>query len=163
MATPILVRAYSATTRRGTAASRSQPRTKAGVPALPLVSSYAFADILRSVESPDFQHALDGIAEICAKNRMSLADEYASHLPPLGEITSIAATNVRPQNLRPARRRALTSVPEVSSSGSEGSRPGDAKQRVAFSFRLRKATDEAVPRRWIECLGAQQMPTPQKG
>ena len=93
MAQPVLVRAYT----------DSRPATATGLDnagraqALPPISSFAFADILRSADCADFQVAIDGIAEICAKNRMSLADEYASHLPPLGEITATTSSNMRPQ------------------------------------------------------------------
>lgn len=118
MAAPVLVKAYDSDT---TTLKRSVTGARASK-ALPPVSSYTFAAILRSSDGPEFQQAINGIAEICAKNRMSLADEYASHLPPLGEITASDSAAVRPHMLRPGARRALTSVPEASSGSSEGSR-----------------------------------------
>lgn len=145
MAQPVLVRAYT----------DSRPSTAAGsvttgrAQALPAISSFAFADILRAADCPDFQVAIDGIAEICAKNRMSLADEYASHLPPLGEITATTSTGVRPHLYRPngGMRRALTSVPEASSSSSEGSRKSK-KRGIIFSFR-KQTVQESKPMRRI--------------
>jgi hypothetical protein len=80
--------------------------------------------------------AIDGIAEICAKNRMSLADEHSSHLPPFGEITAASSAAIRPHLLRPGMRRALTSVPEGSSGSSEGSNRSSKKRRSGlFGFR----------------------------
>lgn len=116
MAHPVLVRTYrnsdnSSSSRRGFLSSGGGNET-----ALPPISSYAFADLLRAADSPELQSALDGIAEICAKNHMSLADEYAAHLPPFGEITAVTAS--RPQ-CPGVQHHTLTSVPEASSSGSD--------------------------------------------
>jgi len=146
MAAPTIVRAYSATTGRIKNSPKTRHTRGPDAQALPPISSYAFADILRSVESVDLQHAIDGIAEICAKNRMSLADEYASHLPPLGEIIATGSINVRPHLLRPAKRRALTSVPEASSGSSEGSRRTQGKVTV-LDFERRQVTGKTTPRR----------------
>ncbi|KAB2109882.1 hypothetical protein AG0111_0g593 [Alternaria gaisen] len=53
---------------------------------LPSADEFSFSAILRAVD-PEIRDAIDAIAEICARSRMSLADEYDSHLPPQGEIT----------------------------------------------------------------------------
>jgi hypothetical protein len=53
---------------------------------LPSADDFSFSAILRAVD-PEIRDAIDAIAKICAKSRMSLADEYDSHLPPQGEIT----------------------------------------------------------------------------
>ena len=53
---------------------------------LPALEDFSFSAILRAVD-PEIRDAIDAIAEICARSRMSLADEYDSHLPPQGEIT----------------------------------------------------------------------------
>lgn len=142
MAHPVLVKAY--TDRR--VSTRSAPRI--GDEALPPVSAYTFANILRTADTtPEFQAAIDGIAEICAKNRMSLADEYASHLPPLGEITAATTTSLRPHMLRPGIRRPLTSVPEGSSGSSEGS--GKSRKRNSiFGFR-KQQVQNSVPARCV--------------
>lgn len=143
MAQPVLVKAYT-DSRPSTAAGPTNARRAR---ALPPISAFAFADILRSADSPDFQGAIDGIAEICAKNRMSLADEYASHLPPLGEITAASSSSVKPHLHRPSGglRRALTSVPEGSSSSSEGSRKSKKRGSI-FSFR-KQTIQESKPMR----------------
>ncbi|QRD05412.1 hypothetical protein JI435_155110 [Parastagonospora nodorum SN15] len=62
----------------GLAAGRSEQ--------LPSAEDFSFSAILRAVD-PEIRDAIDAIAEICARSRMSLADEYDSHLPPQGEIT----------------------------------------------------------------------------
>ncbi|MCJ1313177.1 hypothetical protein MMC25_006854 [Agyrium rufum] len=48
---------------------------------IPPLAAFSFAEILNSIQ-PSIQPSLDSIAEICAKSKMSLANEYASHLPP---------------------------------------------------------------------------------
>lgn len=52
---------------------------------LPAVDDFSFFGILRAVD-PEIRGAIDAIAEICARSRLSLADEYDAHLPPQGEI-----------------------------------------------------------------------------
>lgn len=54
---------------------------------IPPVDAFTFENILRAVE-PDIQPALNAIAEICSRSKLSLADEYAAHLPPQGEISA---------------------------------------------------------------------------
>ncbi|KAL5117394.1 hypothetical protein ACEQ8H_004710 [Pleosporales sp. CAS-2024a] len=56
---------------------------------LPAADDFTFSAILRAVD-PEIRDAIDAIADICARGRMSLADEYDSHLPPQGEITGAA-------------------------------------------------------------------------
>ncbi|KAF2276559.1 uncharacterized protein EI97DRAFT_442483 [Westerdykella ornata] len=63
-------------------ASQSGSRT----PQLPPVDDFSFSAILRAVD-PEIRDAIDAIAEICARSRLSLADEYDAHLPPQGTIT----------------------------------------------------------------------------
>ena len=131
------MRSYAGSSTTSTAIYPARRRQRAQ--ALPPISSYAFADILKAADCPDLQKALDGIAEICAKNRMSLADEYSSHLPPLGEITAASTTAPsKPHLVRPGLRPALTSVPEGSSGSSEGSRKSKKRTRSLFGFGWQK-------------------------
>lgn len=46
---------------------------------LPALEDFSFSAILRAVD-PEIRDAIDAIAEICAKSRLSLADEYDAHL-----------------------------------------------------------------------------------
>ena len=129
MNTPLLVRTYD----NGRSSEPSTPRRR-GAQSLPPVASFAFAEILRCSDTSEFQSAIDGIAVICAKNRMSLADEYASHLPPQGEITAASSAAARPHLHRPGMRTALTSVPEASSSSSEDSARSRKRKGSLFSW-----------------------------
>ena len=135
MAAPVLVKAYNTTVANIAGSRLSQPtQTRT----LPSASSFVFADILREADCPDFQAAIDGIAEICAKNRMSLADEYSSHLPPLGEITAATSSSATTRHIsRPGMRRLLTSVPEGSSGSSDGSQTSKRSRRGCATGRER--------------------------
>lgn len=95
---------------------------------LPSVEDFSFSAILRAVD-PEIRDAIDAIAEICARSRMSLADEYDAHLPPQGEITGtgpgwaagVGALVGRGRISRigqgwTAAENTLTAVPEASSS-----------------------------------------------
>ncbi|KAF1969783.1 hypothetical protein BU23DRAFT_557401 [Bimuria novae-zelandiae CBS 107.79] len=95
---------------------------------LPSIEDFSFSAILRAVD-PEIRDAIDAIAEICARSRMSLADEYDAHLPPQGEITGagpgwaagVGALVGRGRISRigqgwAAAENTLTAVPEASSS-----------------------------------------------
>ncbi|KAF2789690.1 hypothetical protein K505DRAFT_328059 [Melanomma pulvis-pyrius CBS 109.77] len=92
---------------------------------LPSVEDFSFSAILRAVD-PEIRDAIDAIAEICARSRLSLADEYDAHLPPQGEITDTWGTGMgalvgRGRISRigqgwSAADNTLTAVPEASSS-----------------------------------------------
>ncbi|OJD25706.1 hypothetical protein ACJ73_02921 [Blastomyces percursus] len=91
---PVVVRTYSAETdaqTRPSAMSRDTGILANGSaldrpPAqLPSVQDFGIDGILRAIE-PDIQSTLDAIAEICGRSKLSLANEYGSHRPPLGEI-----------------------------------------------------------------------------
>ncbi|KAH6638756.1 hypothetical protein C7974DRAFT_304571 [Boeremia exigua] len=100
---PVVVRTYSGsrhTSRPGSGfntphllAMSGQPNTSALTAGLarqneqlPAIEDFSFSAILRAVD-PEIRDAIDAIAEICARSRLSLADEYDAHLPPQGEIT----------------------------------------------------------------------------
>ncbi|KAJ4352904.1 hypothetical protein N0V95_003813 [Ascochyta clinopodiicola] len=95
---------------------------------LPAIDDFSFSAILRAVD-PEIREAIDAIAEICAKSRLSLADEYDAHLPPQGEITGagpgwVASTGALAGRGRLSRisqgwtaaDNTLMAVPEASSS-----------------------------------------------
>ncbi|KAF1918914.1 hypothetical protein BDU57DRAFT_511697 [Ampelomyces quisqualis] len=141
---PVVVRTYSASrhasrpgsgvnTPRSFAMSR-QPHASglsAGLAArgeqLPSAEDFSFSAILRAVD-PEIRDAIDAIAEICARSRMSLADEYDSHLPPQGEITGagpgwaastgalVGRGRLSRMNQAWATENTLMAVPEASSS-----------------------------------------------
>lgn len=120
---PVLVRAYSgnasvnrattetpkqpSTTRRflsflgfssTSSASNSQPQA----PQLPSADDFSIGCILQAIE-PNIQGTLDSIAEIYGRSKLSLANEYGSHIAPLGEIRA------------PPGHRHLLTVDEASS------------------------------------------------
>ncbi|EEH33231.1 hypothetical protein PAAG_04284 [Paracoccidioides lutzii Pb01] len=91
---PVIVRTYSAEADaqiRPSAMSQGSGLLANGSGAdrspveLPSVQDFSIDGILRAIE-PDIQSTLDAIAEICGRSKLSLANEYGSHRPPLGEI-----------------------------------------------------------------------------
>jgi hypothetical protein len=110
---------------------------------IPSADEFSFSAILRAVD-PEIRGAIDAIAEICARSRMSLADEYEAHLPPQGEITSAGPTWVANTGALAGRGRlsrisqgwtaadnTLMAVPEASSSSERLAQEskGNASQR----------------------------------
>jgi hypothetical protein len=107
---------------------------------LPALEEFSFSAILRAVD-PEIRDAIDAIAEICARSRLSLADEYDAHLPPQGEITgtgpgwSVGMGSLvgrgRISRLGqgwPTTENTLTAVPEASSSSERLA--GDSRESV---------------------------------
>jgi hypothetical protein len=115
---PVLVRSYTGGDTSRTPSVAPIPRGASSMrnnTPLPPIEAFSFDGILRAVE-PDIQGAIDGIAEIYARSRLSLADEYGAHMPPLGEITS---PRIRQSGLvirTTGLERTLTTVAEASSS-----------------------------------------------
>ncbi|KAJ6107583.1 hypothetical protein N7523_008906 [Penicillium sp. IBT 18751x] len=66
----------------------SVPSRPAG-PLPPSDKDFSIESILQAIE-PDIQGTLDSIAEICGRSKLSLANEYGSHIAPLGEIRAPA-------------------------------------------------------------------------
>lgn len=89
---PVLVREYSQSCPRnsGTKPARMKQKRNSGSSRhsseMPPLESFSFQDILASVD-PEIRGSIDKIAEICGRSRMSLADEYSSHLPPHGDFS----------------------------------------------------------------------------
>ncbi|KAK2882558.1 hypothetical protein FQN49_000243 [Arthroderma sp. PD_2] len=94
---PVIVRTYSAGAGGNSAMSRrlslDTERQAANRPParLPPVEEFGIEGILQAIE-PNIQVTLDAIAEICGRSKLSLANEYDSHRPPLGEIRAPART-----------------------------------------------------------------------
>lgn len=92
---PVIVRTYSAETDEPARPSTTMPPRSSScanedwanrpAPGLPSVQDFSIEGILRAIE-PDIRSTLDNIAEICGRSKLSLANEYGSHLPPQGEI-----------------------------------------------------------------------------
>jgi hypothetical protein len=118
---------------------------------LPAIEDFSFSAILRAVD-PEIRDAIDAIAEICARSRLSLADEYDAHLPPQGEITGAgpawaASTGVLAGRGRLSRvtqgwtaaDNTLMAVPEASSSSEQLAQEGRAVTVEARTKRSRSA------------------------
>ncbi|OJI88247.1 hypothetical protein ASPTUDRAFT_196578 [Aspergillus tubingensis CBS 134.48] len=93
---PVLVRAYSGGPHDTSSTSTTMPsrrsfpfiggsRSQRRGPALPSEDDFSIDGILRAIE-PNIRQTLDSIGEICGRSRLSLANEYGSHIAPLGEI-----------------------------------------------------------------------------
>lgn len=97
---PVLVRAYSGNavdepkTKLSTMSlrrlfpftgSRSTVSPRPSGPPLPSDKDFSIDSILQAID-PDIRGTLDSIAEICGRSKLSLANEYGSHIAPLGEI-----------------------------------------------------------------------------
>ncbi|KAJ5735774.1 uncharacterized protein N7483_000899 [Penicillium malachiteum] len=96
---PVLVRAYSgnaegSTNKLSTMSPRrlfpfiglkSPASSRPARPPLPSDKDFSIEHILQAIE-PDIRGTLDSIAEICGRSKLSLANEYGSHIAPLGEI-----------------------------------------------------------------------------
>ncbi|OJD33315.1 uncharacterized protein BKCO1_3100065 [Diplodia corticola] len=112
---PVIVRTYSG-------GSSSRPRRPSShMPqrpvTLPPAADFSFDGILHAVE-PEISGAIDAIAAICARSKLSLADEYAAHRPP-HEVLDPAIPLELQQRQRwwsVVRDTALSAVPEASSS-----------------------------------------------
>lgn len=65
--------------------SRSSASPRPSGPPLPTDKDFSIENILQAIE-PDIRGTLDSIAEICGRSKLSLANEYGSHIAPLGEI-----------------------------------------------------------------------------
>lgn len=74
---PFLGGASSSSPSSGTTQERS--------PELPSDEEFSIDGILRAIE-PNIQTTLNSIAEIYGRSKLSLANEYSSHIAPLGEI-----------------------------------------------------------------------------
>lgn len=65
--------------------SKSSAASRPSCPPLPTDKDFSIENILQAIE-PDIKGTLDSIAEICGRSKLSLSNEYGSHIAPLGEI-----------------------------------------------------------------------------
>ena len=81
---------------------------------LPPLEAFSFQEILQSISS-DIRVPIERIAEICGKSKMSLANEYSSHMPPHAEFTTPTFQRAN-DSLDAVFRHRLLPVEEASSS-----------------------------------------------
>lgn len=82
---PVLVKAYTPETSNARASTNMSSDPAMKQIDLPAVEEFGIDAILRAIE-PDIRSTLDSIAEICGRSRLSLANEYGSHIAPFGEV-----------------------------------------------------------------------------
>ncbi|KAL8790142.1 MAG: hypothetical protein Q9195_006522 [Heterodermia aff. obscurata] len=89
---PVLVKSYSApeSSQKPNMGKRRKPSVETSE--LPSPESFSFQDILREID-PEIQVSIDAIAEVYGRSKLSLADEYGSHRPPLGGLDILAASD----------------------------------------------------------------------
>lgn len=133
---PVIVRTYTGSRQSSRLRSPQLPTFPPHMSSstrLPPVDEFSFENILRAVDS-EINGTIDAIAEICARSRLSLADEYSAHLPPQGEILPGSNPPWRSRHGHVYRNsghdHTLTAVPEASSSSEQlagGSRASSSK------------------------------------
>lgn len=84
--------------------SKSSVPSRLSGPPPPSDKDFSIESILQAIE-PDIQGTLDSIAEICGRSRLSLANEYGSHIAPLGEIRAPAGGLVPVEEASPSDER----------------------------------------------------------
>lgn len=100
---PVLVRAYTPQASNASSATNMSSDQAMQQIDLPAVEEFGIDAILRAIE-PDIRSTLDSIAEICGRSKLSLANEYGSHIAPFGEI------NAPPSNLLAIQETAADST-----------------------------------------------------
>ncbi|KAJ5602471.1 hypothetical protein N7537_005427 [Penicillium hordei] len=115
---PVLVRAYSGDapdrpTRPSTmsplrflsfSGSRSSAPPSQSDVMFPTDKDFSIESILQAIE-PDIRGTLDSIAEICGRSKLSLSNEYGSHIAPLGEICAPSSPLGPVEEARPNEER----------------------------------------------------------
>ncbi|KAH7032777.1 uncharacterized protein B0I36DRAFT_320022 [Microdochium trichocladiopsis] len=116
--------------------SRPLKPSKAGLDdaKLPPLEAFTFKSIMTEMQQ-DIGADLDRIAEICARSRYSLSNQYEVHVAPHGSGTSFAASETRSSQQRGSNAgptlQAITSDDEQSSSTRHRRRKGTQRRRSA--------------------------------
>ncbi|KAJ5831960.1 hypothetical protein N7474_000271 [Penicillium riverlandense] len=113
---PVLVRAYSGDAEQNkakdkdstpkmsprrllpfTTGSKGSASSSRAPPGPPRPSDFDFSieSILQAID-PEIRGTLDSIAEICGRSKLSLSNEYDSHIAPLGEIRAASGGGLVP-------------------------------------------------------------------
>jgi hypothetical protein len=104
---PVLVRSYTPGVNgssRSFANMSSDSESRRGCE-MPSIDDFNIEAILHAIE-PDIRSTLDSIAEICGRSKLSLANEYGSHIapfaeinPPLGGLVTVEEASVSSERL----------------------------------------------------------------
>lgn len=140
---PVIVRIHSAD---ASAHQNPAPRTQrffsqimSNKDGLPPVSDFSIEGILAAIE-PEIEGTIDAIAEIMGRSRLTLANEYDSHMPPQGEIRATSHSPLLPVEEASSSNERLASdnviiVPE-DASVVEGSNAGSAAYGLLERLRV---------------------------
>lgn len=71
---------------------------------LPTDKDFSIESILQAIE-PDIRGTLDSIAKICGRSKLSLSNEYGSHIASLGEICAPSSALGPVEESRPSEER----------------------------------------------------------
>ncbi|CRG87348.1 hypothetical protein PISL3812_04365 [Talaromyces islandicus] len=82
---PVLVRSYSPDADASRSSTNMRSDSQSRRCEMPSVDEFNIEAILQAIE-PDIRSTLDSIAEICGRSKLSLANEYGSHIAPFGEM-----------------------------------------------------------------------------
>lgn len=103
---PVLVKTYSRSDQARTAEMGRPGKPNVETSELPPLESFSFQDILKEID-PDIKASVDAIAEIYGRSKLSLADEYGSHRPPMGGLELLdhadALEALQPSRLEPVK------------------------------------------------------------
>ena len=154
---PVIVRIHSAD---ASAHQNPAPRTSRFFPSmsskdeLPPVADFSIEGILAAIE-PEIEGTIDAIAEIMGRSRLTLANEYDSHMPPQGEIRATSHSPLLPVEEASSSNERLAAdnviiVPEDASLV-DGSNAGSAAygllERLRVAPRPRRQRSDA-PASW---------------
>ncbi|KAJ5462678.1 hypothetical protein N7475_007622 [Penicillium sp. IBT 31633x] len=99
---------------------------------LPSDKDFSIESILQAIE-PDIRGTLESIAEICGRSKLSLANEYGSHIAPLGEICAPPSALGPVEEASPSEERRADDITAVIVD--EEANPIDlARDMYPFSF-----------------------------
>src|SRR5271163_2790328 len=121
---------------------------------LPPVSDFSIEGIMAAIE-PEIEGTIDAIAEIMGRSRLTLANEYESHMPPQGEIRATSHPPLLPVEEASSSNERLAAddviiVPE-DASVVDGSHAGSAAygllERLRAAPRPRRQRSDA-PASW---------------
>ncbi|EEA24265.1 conserved hypothetical protein [Talaromyces marneffei ATCC 18224] len=84
---PVLVRAYTPRANHARSSTTMSSNLAMQQIDLPAAEEFGIEAILHAIE-PDIRSTLDSIAEICGRSKLSLANEYGSHIAPFGEVNA---------------------------------------------------------------------------
>ena len=153
---PVLVKTYSRSDQARTAEMGRPRKPNVETSELPPLESFSFQDILKEID-PEIKASVDAIAEIYGRSKLSLADEYGSHRPPMGGLELLdhadALEAIQRSRLEPvnegtqdhSRRQSLALVGTSTQAKSGLSSSAVAATSIATSVSQNRRQSASVP------------------